>query len=433
MSTPDLTDLVDHLKLVGNRVGKKIDVIGAVSEPPRLLLSMDGASTLDVVVADHDRTLIRHPAVDERSWAEVAGIRFELVAIKKSGDFVTLTFEDAIASALRRHTKRLTIGANTLTRGEIAAKLAREARVPYRVDTTRTEKVHNPVQRSADGQKSDSWEILGTEVAEPVQWRRFSDGDRLVVGSDAWLLSAYKKPVTLREHTGGVQHIDFDADAAKRAQTATFEVDTRLLALRPGAPLNFDQLGPADGLWLVSEMSQPITSPRGTVTATRRQKALKEPKAEKTNKGKGDAGDLDFVPTASGAAGGGVAANAAREKMVRFALAQVGKDYVWGASGPNAYDCSGLVQAATAHAGKVLGKPSASQWGTCRAAGRTISIESALKIRGALLFRVGVGATNHVAISLGNGSTVEARGRAYGCGVFGNAANQGYTGAALWL
>ncbi|MEO6885781.1 MAG: NlpC/P60 family protein, partial [Jatrophihabitantaceae bacterium] len=38
-------------------------------------------------------------------------------------------------------------------------------------------------------------------------------------------------------------------------------------------------------------------------------------------------------------------------QAVRFALAQVGKPYVWGAAGPSTYDCSGLTMAAWASAG----------------------------------------------------------------------------------
>lgn len=37
-----------------------------------------------------------------------------------------------------------------------------------------------------------------------------------------------------------------------------------------------------------------------------------------------------------------------------FAIAQLGKPYVWGAKGPNAFDCSGLVQASWAAAGVAL-------------------------------------------------------------------------------
>jgi cell wall-associated NlpC family hydrolase len=38
----------------------------------------------------------------------------------------------------------------------------------------------------------------------------------------------------------------------------------------------------------------------------------------------------------------------------RFALAQVGRPYLWGAAGPGAFDCSGLTMAAWAHAGIAL-------------------------------------------------------------------------------
>jgi len=37
--------------------------------------------------------------------------------------------------------------------------------------------------------------------------------------------------------------------------------------------------------------------------------------------------------------------------VVNFALSQVGKPYVWGAAGPGAYDCSGLVMASFARIG----------------------------------------------------------------------------------
>jgi cell wall-associated NlpC family hydrolase len=46
-----------------------------------------------------------------------------------------------------------------------------------------------------------------------------------------------------------------------------------------------------------------------------------------------------------------VSAPGASGAAIRFALAQVGKPYKWGATGPNAYDCSGLVQAAFKSAG----------------------------------------------------------------------------------
>lgn len=425
----DLSSLVEELRIVSQtRRRKALDIIGAVREAPTMRRTIDGASVLTVTAADHDRKLLNSPVIDERSWAEAAGMNFELVGLSKSGDNLTLTFEDAIVAALRRRTKPLSAPAGTTTRARFVARLAREARVDYAVDPEKRSVVQSPLQRSIGGEKSNSWDVLGADVAEPINWRRFSDGRRLVVGGDDWLMGR-KRPLVLREHTDGVQSIDFDLDVAKRASTAKVQCDARLLKITPGDPVRVHGVGAGDGLWLVSEVDQRLTTTRCDVTLTRKTHTLKEPKRQ----GAGERGDQDYLPGQGGDAAGGTAGNAAREKMVQFALAQAGDAYVWGGNGPSGWDCSGLVQGATAHAGKPLGKPSASQWATCVAQGRTIPIKTALGTRGALLFRIGVGEFNHVAISLGNGSTIEARGTGYGVGVFGNAAGQGWTGAALWL
>jgi cell wall-associated NlpC family hydrolase len=49
---------------------------------------------------------------------------------------------------------------------------------------------------------------------------------------------------------------------------------------------------------------------------------------------------------------------------VHFALAQIGKAYVYGAAGPNAYDCSGLTMAAWGAAGVGLPHSSSAQFGS---------------------------------------------------------------------
>ena len=49
---------------------------------------------------------------------------------------------------------------------------------------------------------------------------------------------------------------------------------------------------------------------------------------------------------------------------VQFAMAQVGKPYVYGAAGPDAYDCSGLTMAAWGAAGVALPHSSSAQYGT---------------------------------------------------------------------
>ena len=61
------------------------------------------------------------------------------------------------------------------------------------------------------------------------------------------------------------------------------------------------------------------------------------------------------------------------QTVVNAAKSQIGKPYVWGATGPNAYDCSGLVQYAYSQAGKNIGRTTYQQ--DC--AGQHVSVSQA--------------------------------------------------------
>lgn len=87
------------------------------------------------------------------------------------------------------------------------------------------------------------------------------------------------------------------------------------------------------------------------------------------------------------------------EKAVAFAFAQLGKPYEWGATGPDSYDCSGLVQAAWAYAGLSIPRTTYEQW----AALPHVPL-SAIE-PGDLLYFEGIG---HVAIYVGNGNAIDA-------------------------
>jgi cell wall-associated NlpC family hydrolase len=50
------------------------------------------------------------------------------------------------------------------------------------------------------------------------------------------------------------------------------------------------------------------------------------------------------------------------DRAIRYAFAQLGKPYVWGAQGPDAFDCSGLTSQAWAHAGVAIPRTSQEQW-----------------------------------------------------------------------
>ncbi len=85
---------------------------------------------------------------------------------------------------------------------------------------------------------------------------------------------------------------------------------------------------------------------------------------------------------------------------VNYALAQVGKAYVYGAAGPDAFDCSGLTMAAWAQAGVSLPHSSSGQMGY----GTSVSSDSLQP--GDLVFYYSP--VHHVGMYIGNGMIVHA-------------------------
>src|SRR5215218_10087693 len=138
------------------------------------------------------------------------------------------------------------------------------------------------------------------------------------------------------------------------------------------------------------------------------------------------------------------------ETVVALAVAQQGDRYVSNAQNdpsnpnPTEFDCSELVRWSCARAGVNPAMPDGSwiQQRFCASNGTLISVDQALATRGALLFNhrddngnaVDPGPTcppkAHVAISLGDGTTIEAMGTKYGVLVT-SARNRSWTAGGL--
>ena len=85
---------------------------------------------------------------------------------------------------------------------------------------------------------------------------------------------------------------------------------------------------------------------------------------------------------------------------IRYAFAQIGRDYQFGAAGPDTYDCSGLTMASWGHAGVSLPHSAAEQW-------RVVSHLSRSQLQpGDLVFYYSD--IHHVAIYIGGGRVVHA-------------------------
>ncbi|MEV5316350.1 NlpC/P60 family protein [Streptomyces sp. NPDC052687] len=85
---------------------------------------------------------------------------------------------------------------------------------------------------------------------------------------------------------------------------------------------------------------------------------------------------------------------------VGYAYSKLGSPYVWGATGPDAFDCSGLVQAAYRSAGVFLPRTTYAQIGAGRRVARSELLPGDL-----VFFYSGI---SHVGIYVGNGQMVHA-------------------------
>jgi len=121
------------------------------------------------------------------------------------------------------------------------------------------------------------------------------------------------------------------------------------------------------------------------------------------------------MPSGSSAAGcaataGGVPAINAPDQTVATAIAyaeqQLGKPYLWGGTGPDEFDCSGLVMMAYRTAGIGIARTSEQQWAT------EPRVQTSQVQPGDLVFFAGADGTRtspgHVGLVIGNGKMIEA-------------------------
>ncbi|MFD3944199.1 NlpC/P60 family protein [Streptomyces sp. NPDC058579] len=120
-----------------------------------------------------------------------------------------------------------------------------------------------------------------------------------------------------------------------------------------------------------------------------------------TGSGRSDTGSVNRADRDSGSPRGPITApNARAAQAISYARNQLGKPYVWGATGPSAYDCSGLTQAAWRAAGVALPRTTYTQIN----AGQRVS-RSELAPGDLVFFYSGI---SHVGLYIGGGQMIHA-------------------------
>ncbi|MFG1684909.1 NlpC/P60 family protein [Nonomuraea sp. NPDC049269] len=132
---------------------------------------------------------------------------------------------------------------------------------------------------------------------------------------------------------------------------------------------------------------------------------------EQIAKGYAKSGDVEVPPQADDACDDPLVEAAPSDvvaKILEFALAQRGKPYLWGGTGPDAFDCSGIIYAAYRAAGLLIPRTTFGQWPF------GVKISQGEEQAGDLVFfnagpGTGPDSPGHVGMVVSKGKMVEAR------------------------
>lgn len=236
------------------------------------------------------------------------------------------------------------------------------------IDQTTTKTVTLPYQfqrGGSDGTVENSWDCL-QRLASEVNWRCFVVGDTCYFISDDELMKA-KPTAVLNEQSPGVSAIDFDLDTGKPLDQVTITCRAKRWYALPGAVIQLEQMGPADGRWLVNDLRRGIFDANTTITLQRPSKKYVEPANQTTQVTVGGSGSGSDQSAIAAAAAAG--SPCARAYQAAQALSAKAYPYVWdgghahagtpdtGAPGPGygggriGFDCSGSTGAVLAAAG----------------------------------------------------------------------------------
>jgi hypothetical protein len=236
------------------------------------------ASTVVLAVNDHDRTILNDGFVRQRSVLDVGGLRFALVKVAKSGNALSLTFEDKIINDLRQQRGAYSVAPGVLTRAQFARQLCGEIGQPILAydGPISAEALTRGTSGSAD---EDSWAAL-TRTGSAVGYRVFSDGVNVFYGPDEWLRTAVSvQGITISEYSEVCDAINFDYDVGKPLSTATVDTYAGKWRQGPGGRVDTSGLGPASQSWIVQSLTRELHRRPAVVTLVAPNPVLPEPKA----------------------------------------------------------------------------------------------------------------------------------------------------------
>lgn len=277
-------------------------VISAVVE-----MTIEGASTITLVLNDHKAEFRNSDILASRAQLSVQDMAFELCQVSKSGDQITLTFEDVAVAALRRRRSPRKTLAGTMSRADFIAslltteepwiKFVRPVEVPNPVALTELARgkldtidvkanfFTQAVQKAniavaglgLDPSQEDTWACAG-RIADDVGYRRFMlRGREMWWVTDDWLLA---QPIVfnLREGYDGVETIDYDYDVGKPTAEVSVVCRAESWHWSPGVTARILEQGIiSKNVWILKRISRSLYDEDVTLTFYQPSALLLEP------------------------------------------------------------------------------------------------------------------------------------------------------------
>lgn len=281
------------------------------------------------------------------------------------------------------------------------------------------------ITRKAGDEPESSWDTI-QRLASELGFVCFEAAGVLYFGKPTWLLEREDR-LEYRIAWKGAKTDDGldDLPRCRRSGDDPKNVATVSATLRgtagdevlPGMALVLDGVPSFEGAYLIESVTLGLGEGQAAqVEATTAVNPAKQPPPKKAKKGSSSTATATTSPSSSPSSPSSPSstpsapATGARSaaSFVALAQAQAGDTYIYGVEvslsdpNPNAFDCSELIEWAAARVGVNFPGNSVSMIAACQ----PISVEQAIATRGALLYTSSP--YNHIAISLGNGMTIEA-------------------------
>lgn len=261
-------------------------------------------------------------------------------------------------------------------------------------------------------------------LAQECGFVMFEWGNVIYFGKPTWLLERAKEDA-FHVHWGddapNGSWIPFTVPRCTKSdetKVVTMEIDVPISAwkeLKVGGALLLSGITGFDGTYLIDSLSYPLVG-ASTITITAKTPE-NPPKVKPVKAGTGGTGDGD---TELWTGPGGTEPQTGTGSVSAFVnrcISQSGDTYIYGAetnladSNPSAFDCSELIEWACAQVGVYMPDQSTAQINYAKSKGMGLTVAEGLNTYGAILYYSG---GPHIAVSLGNGETIEAVGTGYG-------------------